>query len=316
MTRRLLLLGWLLAAVGCFDIPDFPEARYIDRPRMLGIFADPPEVGPDDGTTLSFMVVGPGSEDITDVRWSVCGLPAGGIGMGGNNQFGEGEDDRGCGGSMQTVELGEGERVTVPLGAARLLFENDALLRAALGANLPEAVLQEVRTSIGIAGTVEVQLTAGGTRMRGLKRVLVSENPNPGSNPPPPTFRLGDTVLRSQGDAAPYRCVPDDGPLRVDPERQYTLEPVFDGDEEPWLERYRVWDARGLPGDRKEQAFYSWFTDKGQLDDGSTRAPERNNSWRAPKEPGCARIWLVVRDGHAGQTACTADVVVGDSACE
>ena len=180
----------------------------------------------------------------------------------------------------------------------------------------PEA-LEQIRTTVGIAATVEVELVADGKRLTALKRVLFRESDTPGANPPPPTFRFGDTILRSLGEAPPYRCEPDAGSLQVGLRESVALAPIFDGDEEPWLENYSVLDVRGLVGERKEQAFYTWFTDAGELDDDSTRAPSRGNIWRAPDKPGCAQIWLVVRDGHAGATSCIARVAVGaDGSCE
>ena len=118
------------------------------------------------------------------------------------------------------------------------------------------------------------------------------------------------------GEGPPYRCEPDAGVLSAKPGQTIALNPVFDGDVEPWLEDYRVLDARGILGDRKEQAFYSWFASAGEIDHGTTNAPDRSNSWRAPDKAGCAQLWLVVRDGHGGQNACTASVAVGsDTAC-
>lgn len=306
----------LMAAVacclaGCFDLPDFPPSSLVDKPRILAVIADPPEVTPANGTTLSILVGG-NKTSISQVRWTVCGMPSSMLGMG--NQFGENTGDRSCSGSA--IELGEGERVSVPSQVVAAALTNDDLLRAALGANLPAAALDEIRKNVGFAATVDVELMVDGKSLGALKRVLVSQNEHPGANPPPPTFRFGDVVVRSMGDAPPYRCQSDDGVLRAEPGQTIALAPVFDGDEEPWLEEYRVLDARGILGDRKEQAFYSWFASAGEVDHGTTNAPDRSNSWRTPAEAGCEQLWLVVRDGHGGQTACTASVAVGsDDAC-
>lgn len=305
------LYALLLAAAGCFDLPDFAQSSSIDRPRILAVVAEPPEISPtrSDSTTLSILVAG--AENVSDVRWSACGMPSSFGGMG--NQFGENDGDQGCGAGA--IMLGEGERVEVPIERARAFLMSDALARATLGALLPAAALERIRTSVGIAATVQVELMADNKRLRGLKRVLVREHDQPGTNPPPPSYRFGERILRSNGAAPPYRCEPDDGGLQVEPGELVALTPLFDGDEEPWLEDYEVMDARGVIDGRKEQAFYSWFSDKGQLDDGMTRAPERNNTWRAPSERGCAHLWLVVRDGHAGATACITEVSVGEAQC-
>lgn len=314
MNRALLLLP-LLAAVSCFELPEFAQSSFIDRPRILAVVAEPPEVSPSRTASATLSLLVAGAKQYTDVRWRACGM-AGGGGFGGmSNMFGENDGDSGCGSAA--FEFGAGERVSLPLDMARQFLMSDDIAQAALGSPLSAAVLEQIRTSVGIPVTIEVELLADGKRLRALKRVLLRESESPGSNPPPPTFRFGDTILRSQGDAPPYRCEPDQGSLQVGLRQSVALVPVFDGDSEPWLETYSVLDARGTLGERKEQAFYSWFTDGGALDDDSTRAPSRENTWRAPDKPGCAQLWLVVRDGHAGSTACIARVAVGASgSCE
>jgi hypothetical protein len=305
----------LLAAVSCFELPEFAQSSFIDRPRILAVVAEPPEVSPSSTASATLSILVAGADEVTDVRWTACGMP-GGMGFGGmGNMFGENEGDSGCGSAA--VPLGEGERVMLPLDQARVLLMSDDIAQAALGSALSPEVLEQIRTSVGIAATIQVELLADGKRLRAVKRVLLRESDTPGSNPPPPTFRFGETILRSQGDVPPYRCVPDQGSLQVGLRESVALVPVFDGDTEPWLESYSVLDATGMLGERKEQAFYSWFSDAGELDDGSTRAPSRANSWRAPDKPGCAQLWLVVRDGHAGSTACSARISVGaDGSCE
>jgi len=299
----------LLAAVSCFDLPEFAESSFIDRPRILAVVSDPPELSPSSTASVTLSVLVAGADEVADVRWTACGMPGGG-GFGGmGNMFGENEGDSGCGSGA--IPLGEGERVSVSLDLARTLLNSDELAQAALGSELSAAALEQIRTSVGIAATIEVTLLADGKRLRALKRVLLRESDTPGSNPPPPMYRFGETVLRSEGDAPPYRCETEQGSLQVGLNESVALVPLFDGDSEPWLETFTVLDARGMLGERKEQAFYSWFTDGGDLDDGSTRAPSRANEWRAPDEPGCAQIWLVVRDGHAGATSCVARVAVG-----
>jgi len=301
----------LLAAVSCFDLPEFAESSFIDRPRILAVVADPPELSPSSTASVTLSLLVAGADEVSDVRWTACGMPGGG-GFGGmGNMFGENEGDSGCGSGA--IPLGEGERVSVSLDVARALLMSDDLAQAALGSELSAAALAQIRTSVGIAATIEVTLLADGKRLRALKRVLLRESAAPGSNPPPPTFRFGETILRSEGEGPPYRCEPEQGGLQAGLRESVALVPVFDGDREPWLETFMVLDARGMLAERSEQAFYSWFTDAGNLNDGSTRAPSRANVWRAPNTPGCAQIWLVVRDGHAGATACIARVAVGAS---
>lgn len=311
MNRAFWLLP-LLAAVSCFDLPEFAQPSFIDRPRILAVIAEPPEFVPSRTSAVTLSVMIASATEITDVHWVMCGMSGGGFG-GTSNMFGERDGDSGCG--ADAMDLGSGERLSVSRDTLEKFLSQD-VVRNALSSQLPAAALQQIASSVGYAVTVEVQLLADGKRLRALKRVLIRESETPSSNPPPPSYRFGETLLRSQGEAPPYRCVPDQGGLHVDLRQTVKLTPAFEGEIEPWLETYSVLDARGLIGERKEQAFYTWFTDAGELEDNSTRAPTRENTWQAPDSSGCAQIWLILRDGHAGTTACITRVAVGEGSCE
>jgi hypothetical protein len=90
------------------------------------------------------------------------------------------------------------------------------------------------------------------------------------------------------------------------------LAPVVEGQDEPWLETYTVIDARGAEDERREKAFYSWFVTGGELSEGITEAPLRNELWTAPRvtEPRKHGLFVVVRDGHGGTSACALAVEV------
>ena len=91
------------------------------------------------------------------------------------------------------------------------------------------------------------------------------------------------------------------------------LAPSVQDGAEDWLESYRVLDARGELQERAERAFYSWYATGGDFDRQVTRSPLRNQLWTAPREPGANRLWLVVRDGHGGTSACGMDVTVDET---
>jgi len=305
--QRCVALVVMWACAACFNLPDFADESLVDRPRILAVVADPPEVNLGDSVSLSVLVAG--AEQVTEVRWFACSLLRS---FTASTQYGENSDDRGCGDDAR--ELAAGERSTLSGDEVVDLFGDDEGLRAAIGGEtLSTGALDVIRLLVGVAFTVEVEVVADGKRLRALKRVLVSMNADPGQNPPPPELRFGKSVLHGVGDAAPYRCEPETGELQVAPGERVTLAPLFEGAQEAWLEEYRVLDARGMLGRRQEQAFYGWFSSVGALERGSTEAPDRTTAWVAPKEPGCAKLWLVVRDGHAGQTACSMQVAVGDA---
>lgn len=303
------LMLWLALAScpACFNLPDFASASLVDRPRILAVIADPPEVTVGKLTRLSILVAG--AEQVSQVSWRACSLASQFVA---STQYGENTDDRGC--PEDEALIGMGPSVVWDPSA---LFRDDSAGLAALGGSLPPGVVEAIRAEVGIAFTVQAEVVADGKRLRALKRVLVSQNERAGTNPPPPQFHFGRRALRGAGDVAPYRCEPDSGSLVAMRGEQVRLDPVVDGVSagaaEPWLEEYSVLDARGMLSRRTEQAFYSWFSSKGSIEHATTEAPDRSSSWQAPDEPGCVQLWLVVRDGHAGESACGFDVAVGDA---
>ena len=304
-------LVWILCAglcAGCLDTPSFSAASLVDRPRILAVVADPPEIAP--GADASLHVLVAGAQDYS-VTWRACSTFSS---FASGSQYGENVGDRGC--ANAAFELGEGERVTLPTADSAALFYNDKLANAALGSDLGPEALAQIRRSVGLAFSVEADVLADGKRLRAIKRVLVSVNPKPARNPPPPAFSMAARAVRLQASDS-FRCLPDGpGALRVQPGQHVRLTPLYEGsdagEDEPWLETYTVLDGRGVLSTRREQAFYSWFASRGSIDHGKTEAPDRDSAWRAPAEPGCAELWLVVRDGHGGESACGVSVAVGD----
>jgi hypothetical protein len=131
--------------------------------------------------------------------------------------------------------------------------------------------------------------------------------------------------------ADPLRCVRDDGmPVTAPASGSIELAPlkglnafsdagvpvVSDAgdlsmpEEEAWLETYNIINSRGELRERKERAFYSWYATGGDLDSGTTKSPLSNNIWRLPGETGEQTLWLIVRDGHGGTSACELTVMV------
>lgn len=296
------------AASACYETPEFSPASLVDRPRILAVVADPPEVLPVGNTNLSVLVAG--AEDVS-AHWLLCSTFSS---FASGTQYGENVGDRGC--ASAGTPIGEGLQLQLTAADLVQMFQSDEQVREALGSQLPDAIVDKVRQSVGVAFSVEADVLADGKRLRALKRVLVSLNTAPAHNPPPPAFSVDDHAVRQVASAS-FACVPDDPvALRVAPDQQVQLTPLYDGSDsgadEPWLEDYMVLDARGMLSRRREQAFYSWFVSKGSVDHGMTQAPERDNVWRAPATQGCATLWLVVRDGHGGESACGIPVSVGD----
>jgi hypothetical protein len=306
----------LLAA--CIELPDFPDGNVVVEPRPLAIVADPPEARPGQSVQLSLLLSH--AIDTSELQWRVCGEY---FSFGGGNQYGDGERGEGCG--AEDPAFASGERAELPGLLSAALFANLDLAREVLGSTLPEGTIDLVRTRVGLPVLVEARLTDGRRTLRATKRVLVSERADGNENPPSPRFNLaGELVIGVDDPDLPFTCAGASGrtPI-VPPNTDVELAPVVEGsdagdagidgdgaDEEPWLQRYQIIDARGDLQDRKETAFYSWYVSAGAIDPGTTKAPERNATWRTPKEAGEQRIWLIVRDGHGGTSACVTEVRV------
>jgi hypothetical protein len=305
------LVAGAVSLPACLNLEDFPDATLIDSPRVLGIVAEPPEVNPGDPVALTPVIAH--AEDVR-IAWRACGVFD--AFFGGGSQYGEGDEDEGCGGG-RGISLGDGERAVLDGDATQKFFDDLELAALILGDALPRDTVELVRTAVGMPYLIEGTFDMDGKHIRARKRVLVSRRGTPHTNPPPPRFMLGETeIVPSDGD--PLTCAAANGKTPVvGRDREVELAPIVEGAEEPWLERYPVIDVRGALLERDERAYYSWFATGGELDQGVTKAPLRNEIWRAPVESGCHTLWVVVRDGHGGTSTCRLDVAVGDkAACE
>ncbi|MET0385860.1 MAG: hypothetical protein ABW321_07870 [Polyangiales bacterium] len=318
----------VLASAGCFDLPEFASPTLIDRPRVLSVVANPPEISSTGLTQLSVVVAG---TERVSVTWYACARFDSFVGT---TQYGENSGEQGCSGeaplgrespytALGADIVGEGEQDPAenPELAAALAASVDERARESLGGlDISGELLTLMRATIGIAYSVQADILTQpqNKRLRAVKRVLISDRLTPHSNPPAPVFDFRDQRVAGGGDRAAFRCSAET-PLHADPGERVTLRPFFEGegDEEPWLETYNVLDATGMLGTRRERAFYSWYATAGELEEGTTEAPERENYWAAPGESRCAELWLVVRDGHGGENACGVPVAVGDAeGCE
>jgi hypothetical protein len=307
------------------QLPDFDEPSLVDGPRVLAVVAEPPEVNPGQPVHLSLLLA---SAAEPDIRWRGCGAFDTFLG---GSQYGDEQSDEGCGGA-RAVELGAGETAVLPGALTEQLFDSLDLAEAIFGAALPEGAIEHIRDSVGLPFTIEATVRVDGTLIRAVKRVLISARATPHRNPPPPAFNVGNDAVAAVIDpdvdpepaseldpSARFTCRAIDGTaLRLAPDSEIDLVPfVPDGAEvEPWLERYQVIDMRGELHARDEIAFYSWFATGGELHEGVTKSPLRNEIWRTPRASGCHTLWVVVRDGHGGASACGVAVAVGDRRCD
>lgn len=311
----------LLLLSGCLE--DFDPPHLIKEPRILAITAEPPEVAFGEDVLFEALIVDGDGTDLSassDVerRFMVCVslaeiLRAIGFGASGlDDDCDEGGDD------LVRLETGG----DLPPGVARL--PGAALLRLVDdlmgmggapvgGAGIdPEVArtLAFVIAEVGVPLRMRLEVWRGGELILvGSKRFAITQREMATTNPPPPRFAVGDVWLSARDSDEPHRCTPEDGQAPVvEAGAEILLRP--DENEEAWIEEYPAIDLEAEVVINEESAYYSWFSTGGVLSDNITQRPLRDVTWTAPEEPGTYPLWLVVRDGHLGQSYCRADITV------
>jgi len=283
--RRAAILLCALGALGC-EGPSFDPPHLVRGPRLLALRSEPAEAAPGEDVTLSATLArAPGAT----VRWSVELDPHALASSAGQTLF-EPRDP---------IEL-----TGSTIDGARTAAAIDALY-AQIGdapAGTPEAVVRQVYEQVGLLMVVraEVRGADGALIAEGFERVGLSPRADRSANPPPPRVRVGEAWVSARG-GEPERCAPEDATPTVAAGATITLSPDPD---EPWLEPYPALDLDGEVIEGMENAYYSWFATDGDFVFSVTRAPEREVEWTAPADPGEVTMWVVVRDGHFGASAC------------
>ncbi len=326
MTRHLALI-LALVATGCID-PDFEPASRVSRPRVLAIVADRPEIAPGEDARLHAVVAG--ADDATvEVRYWMClgdgTLAAGGFGGAGAfgtqgaEQFGGGVPDPGCDprNSFTTPLVIEDGHAVLPgacpdPAAPWQCTAGIASLFSTLGSSsgAPPELVERIVDTVGVAVTVSAELWVDGALAeRAFKRVALTRRASPTINPPPPRFAVGDVWMSARGGADPHDCVPERGERPVvSGLAEVRLRP--DPGDVDWIDTFPVVSVEGELIEGRENAFYSWFSTAGEFDPEISVAPERDTIWLSPDVDGVYPLWVVVRDGHLGTSACRAEVEV------
>lgn len=337
-----LWLAVLLCVVSCIDA-DFARPSRVQTDRVLAITADPPVAGTDASPELRAVVVRDNGEPLlhdpalgTTLVWTACLVPEGlgGGGGGASSQYdGEGMQ-QGCGGAAALpLVTGADGSTRLPAGLLTQLVSDETLMPVASLLNIPVSLLRDALQRTGVIVTVQLQvMQEGEPALLAVKRVVLIDRLQRdviGSNPPPPRWSmrlLGEDVddarwLTGRGRTDRFTCDWEAEPLRVQTGRTYVLDPVNlqdannGSDDDPeadddWRESYEVVDLSGAFTTLQEQAYYAWFSTEGRLDQEQTTPPADEELWTAPATPGRTPLWLVVRDGHAGVSACRVDIDV------
>jgi hypothetical protein len=300
------LHGALLVSLGAGCAQPFESSAIVSRPRVLAVIAAEPTVEPGARVSLEPIVGGhtvPGS-----FRWTLCVRPelaSSGLPL---SSFGAFESERGCetDGALEVTPpiVERAPTFTIPAG----ILEDERVLRVAFGANLSSAALRSLSERAGVSVVATVQWTVDGSIVTAFKRVLVKRGER-NRNPPPPSVRVAGRTLGARDGRSDEQCefLDSGGPMRVAPGARVFLEPDTD---ESWLEDFTFVDASGQSVSTSEQVFRNWFSTVGQWEFGRPRAPDVNPTWIAPRAPGPATLWFIVRDGHGGTSACRWNILV------
>ncbi|MFK7991713.1 MAG: hypothetical protein AB8I08_37195 [Sandaracinaceae bacterium] len=309
---------------GCIDI-DFPSPHLVQTPRILAIRVDPPEAQFGEDIVFSALVVDEDGTELSgqpnvEMRWELClslraVLSAAGLGGGGLS------DNCAEGGSdlirLETEGLAPNEgrlpgAVVLALAAALPMAGPDMPPPDVPGLDpMLFDTLGVVISEVGVPLRIRFEVWRDGeVLMTGFKRFAITTRAMPTTNPPPPRFAVDGVWLTGRVDGGdPHVCVPEEGvPPRLAPEEQVDVTP--DPDEEPWIERYPVFNLGGELTENEESAYYSWFSTAGAFGGDITRRPERDIAFTAPERPGNYPMWLVMRDGHLGLSWCRAEYEV------
>jgi len=333
MHRALTL--WLVAMlVSCIDA-DFARPSRVQTDRVLAITVDPPVAGTDVSPELRALVVrDDGSALIHDpdqgtrLVWTACLVPESVPGLSGMQYDGDGTQ-QGCGGAagLPLITNADGS-ARLPSGLLTQLVTDETLTQVATVLSIPVNLLREVLQRTGVIVTVQLQVVRDDQpTLLAVKRVVLVDRPQrevTGSNPPAPrwSMRLLGTPaeeghwISGRDRVEPFTCDWEDDSLRVEAGRTYVLDPInvpneSDTNPEPdWRESYEVVDFSGEFTTLQEQAYYAWFATDGRLDQEQTTPPADEELWTAPSTTGRTPLWLVIRDGHAGVSACRMEVDV------
>lgn len=289
VARTLAVASLATLATGCviggdkYPRPrDLPESSLVDRPRVLAIQAEPPEVRPGDTVLFSALLADP-FEEIGGSVWIAC-LDGGG--------FGCPVDLAGLGDNPTPKELAAAGVIGFTPG-----FEPAWDVPAdALDGFSDEARLEGTSATVQVASfpaeggdTAEVDFNDVEVA---YKRLIVSEAITPNRNPVLETWRVDGNF------------VPSDSVVVVDAGQTYDLSVELTAES---VEEYIYVNSDGVEETRTEEPYLSWYANHGSWPRSSLTVPLNGydapleTEWTAPDEPTTGSWYVVVRDRRGGQ---------------
>jgi hypothetical protein len=283
--RRVLpLLLWSAACAPSLGSPEW----LVDRPRLLAVRAEPPEVRPGERAIFRVLVASADGElDASAVVWSVCTAPL--------PLTESGAVSSACLGTLPASGRGDAASIaTSPDACGRFGPIASPDVQRAREPDATGGYYQPIRVQYGEESAFALQRLRCPLAQASLqvaqdfdRRYLVNSNP----------------AISSFTASRPLEGIP--AGASVD------LSLAWDAGS---LERFPVLDPASLSlVDQQESMAVSWYATAGALDvarTGST-GTETANRWTAPRQAGRVYLWAVLRDSRGGIAwAATSAIVV------
>ena len=272
---------------------DLTEAWQVDRTRILGVRAEPPEIRPGEATRMEALVAHAyDAEPELSLIWLAC-------------------DDGGafgCATDLSAFDFEALDPATLreagfigfepgfpPFYAAEPDLLDDLPPEARLeGVNIQTQLFAFPADDLAEGAPGEVDFSEIEV---GFKRLVVSEAKTPNNNPRIQDFAVDGIVVPTS--------VPT---IELSSNQQYELSLIVD--EATAIEDYLFVNSKGEIEERTEEPYAAWFVTSGEVTEPVTLYPFLDMTWTAPAEPGPGRLWAVLRDRRGGMAWLSRDYVV------
>ena len=296
---RLLTLVLCVSATGC--ALDFDEPHDVNKLRVLGVQAEPPEIAPGDGTSVSVLWADPLGED-RDVEfvWWFCG------------GFVFGADLETCYQLIPPIRMSAsegGDRLEIPtipddiFDSADLPEGMDYFVVTAVGLMCADGRLPDDDVLADPEGYEHIDdLCEGGEAVSFFRTVMISESDNPQANPGIEGVLFKDEPLPDveSGEVTTLRCKEKDGCDLDVPLSLFMTEGSY--------QTYEVVEFDEVV-EKKDTLFVSWYVTGGAFKDGYRSMVDSEASddplgpfetvWQ-PEEPGEYTLYAVAHDVRGG----------------
>ncbi|MBI2062020.1 MAG: hypothetical protein HYT87_20085 [Nitrospirae bacterium] len=258
---------------------DQGEPTFVDKPRILAMKAEPPEIQREGESRLSALVALPDDFDPSAppplLLWGLCELT--GTVTGQSCADPESAKVLGAGGPEESIPIAD------PTPPPPILSGDGEKNHQGISAP-PEFSMQPL--PVPVPFLIGLFAKAGDREMKAFKRFIVSGSTNPNRNPV-----ITDVMI----DGAPLADL-----SALEPEREYTLEVQVPEDA---AQSYADLSPTGGGREKTEDLFIAWFSTAEGLEKDRSFGVPYENKWRAPRKPpesGKVRFWVVLHDSREG----------------